>query len=205
MKHITKLGGILAVVVATVSCGDVVRQGRAPVFLVIDLLQGSRGGADAGQATGFLHSDVITNITSPAPCTPDTPCPTIFNDSGVVTLRLSLKDIGSTTGPTSNNDVTITRYHVNFRRADGRNTPGVDVPYGFDGGATGTVPAGGKLDLSFELVRHIAKKEPPLVQLVTSPVIISTIAEITFYGRDQVGNDVSVTGYLTVDFGNFGD
>ena len=28
----------------------------------------------------------------------------------------------------------MTRYRVEFRRTDGRNTPGVDVPYGFDGG-----------------------------------------------------------------------
>jgi len=36
-------------------------------------------------------------------------------------------------------------------------------------------------------------------------VIISTIAEITFYGRDQTGRDVSVTAQMLVDFGNFGD
>ena len=32
------------------------------------------------------------------------------------------------------NAITLTRYRVDFRRTDGRNTPGVDVPYGFDGG-----------------------------------------------------------------------
>jgi hypothetical protein len=36
-------------------------------------------------------------------------------------------------------------------------------------------------------------------------VIISTIAEVTFYGHDQTGREVSVVGRLTVDFGNFGD
>ena len=34
---------------------------------------------------------------------------------------------------------------------------------------------------------------------------ISTIAEITFYGRDQNGNEVSVTGRIDVQFGDFGD
>jgi hypothetical protein len=94
---------------------------------------------------------------------------------------------------------------VSYRRADGRNTPGVDVPFGFDGAVTGTVPVGGTLTLSFVLVRNVAKEEPPLVQLVRSATIITTIADVTFFGRDQVGNDMSITGSIQVDFGNFGD
>jgi hypothetical protein len=35
--------------------------------------------------------------------------------------------------------------------------------------------------------------------------MISTIADVTFYGRDQAGNDVSATGSIGIDFGNFGD
>ena len=62
-----------------------------------------------------------------------------------------------------------------------------------------------EVTLGFELVRNIAKQESPLIQLQHSAVIITTIAEITFYGRDQAGNEVNVTGYLTVEFGNFGD
>jgi len=34
---------------------------------------------------------------------------------------------------------------------------------------------------------------------------ISTIAEITFYGHDQNGNEVSVTGRMDVQFGDFAD
>ena len=119
-------------------------------------------------------------------------------------LRLDILAGGLDTSPSSNNEVTINRYRVVYRRADGRNTPGVDVPYGFDGGVTGTVGAGASLGLGFELVRHIAKEESPLVQLANSRTTISTIADITFYGRDQVGNDISVTGSITVDFGDFG-
>jgi hypothetical protein len=132
----------------------------------------------------------------------------VFSDAGQVVLRLALKDIGSAASPavpSSNNEVTISRYRVNFRRADGRNVAGVDVPYGFDGAVTGTVPAGGTLALGFELVRHVAKMESPLVQLISSPTVLSTIADVTFFGRDQVGNEVNVTGSMLVDFGNFGD
>ena len=35
--------------------------------------------------------------------------------------------------------------------------------------------------------------------------VISTIAEVTFYGRDQAGNEVSVTGSISVNFSDFGD
>ena len=208
MRQLTNVAGILAIVGMTVSCGNVARQGRSPVYLVIDSLEAVRGASKPGTPSGFLISDVQTMVTTPAPCTATSPCPTIFNDTGSVKLRLSPKDIGTTAAPaapSTNNDVTITRYHVTYRRADGRNTPGVDVPFGFDGAVTGTVASGGSASLGFELVRHIAKEESPLVQLVTSQVIISTIAEITFYGRDQVGNEVSATGSILVDFGNFGD
>ena len=134
----------------------------------------------------------------------DDPCPTVFNDVGEVTFAVALKNVLGTE-PTTNNSVTIRRYHVSYRRADGRNIPGVDVPYGFDGAATLTIPGGGTGTLGFEIVRHVAKQESPLAQLVSSPVIITTIADVTFYGTDQVGNDISVTASMQIDFGNFGD
>ena len=36
-------------------------------------------------------------------------------------------------------------------------------------------------------------------------MIISIIAEITFYGRDQTGHEVSRHRRISIDFGNFGD
>jgi len=129
-----------------------------------------------------------------------------FDDPVVVTLRAPLKNLGNgTLSPTSNNDVTISRYHVEYIRADGRNTPGVDVPYPFDGAVTGTIVAGTQTSFTFELVRHVAKQESPLVQLVRSSNIITTIARVSFYGQDRTGNAVSVTGDIQVNFGNFGD
>jgi hypothetical protein len=207
MRNATRLIALAALVTATVSCGDVVRQGSSPVYLVIDQLQGIRGAVTPGTPGNPLLSDVITNVTAPDPCTTTNPCPTIFDDRGSVTLRAPLKDPGATAplSPTTNNEVTINRYHVEFIRADGRNTPGADVPYAFDSALTGTLGAGGSLTLGFELVRHVAKQEPPLVQLKTSPNIISMTAKITFYGVDRVGNAVQTTGQIQIEFGNFGD
>jgi len=198
-----RLFASMALVAVTSACGDVVRQGKSPVVVVIDRLTGSAGGGTVGTPSQTLHSDVVVNKTSPAPCTPASPCSTVFSDSGQATMRLVPKN--ALIDPSSNNQVTITRYHVTYRRADGRNTPGVDVPFGFDGALTGTIPEGGTASFDFELVRHVAKEESPLVQLATSPNIINTIAEITFYGTDLVGNAVSVTGSMSIEFGNFGD
>jgi hypothetical protein len=204
MRSVSKVALITALAAAAASCGDVVRQGRSPSMLVVDLLTGSPGGGrGANTPSGTLYSDVQVLATSPAPCSPTNRCPTVFPDSGQVTLSLAMKD--QTIAPTSNNQVTVNRYHVEYTRADGRNRPGLDVPYPFDAAITGTVPGGAAATLSFELVRHVAKQEAPLVQLISNPQIISSIAHVTFYGRDTVGNEVSVTGSILIEFGNFGD
>ena len=199
-NQLKKFSGAIALIAVSVSCGDVVRQGRSPVYLVVDDLLATPGKVGPAQEkVHVLMSDVAVN--SPAPCSMSTPC--IFNDGGEVELRALRKDVSST-APTSNSEVTINRSHVSYRRADGRTTPGVDVPYGFDGAVTGTT-AGGTLKLTFEMVRHVAKMESPLVELGLNAAVITTIAEVTFYGRDQVGNDVSATASMQVDFGNFSD
>ena len=207
MRNVIRLVGLACVTVAATSCGSVVRQGSSPAYLVIDQLLGIRGGSSATTGASSLISDVITNVTQPAPCSTTSPCPTIFGDNGTVTLRAPLRDIGNTTPlqPTTNNEITITQYHVEYVRTDGRSVQGVDVPYAFDGGTTGTVQAGGTLTLGFVLVRNVAKQEAPLAELRTSSNIINAIARVTFYGQDRVGNNVSVTGQIDVVFGNFGD
>ena len=208
MQRLTRCFGVAALAAASVSCGSVVREGRSPVYLVIDSLLGIRGAVTSGTPASNLVSDVITNVISPEPCSSASPCPTFFLDSGTVTLRAPLKDVVSATtpaAPTTNNEVTITRYHVQYTRTDGRNTQGVDVPYAFDGATTGTVPANGSVTLGFVLVRNSAKQESPLIQLQVNPGILTTIAKVTFYGKDRVGHDISVTGQIQIDFGNFGD
>jgi hypothetical protein len=197
-----RLLALTALITVSVSCGDAVRSSSGPMYLVIDTLTAAKS---PGTTFGtFLLSDVRTNVTSGGTCTTINPCPTFFNDVGQVTLHLAQKDVTGL-APTSNNDVTITSYHVAYRRADGNNTPGVDVPYGFDGAVTVTVPVTGNATISFEIVRSVAKEEPPLVQLIQTGVIITTLADVTFYGKDRVGNDVSVMGTIQVDFGDFGD
>jgi len=193
-QRIVRLG-ILALTVVAASC-SAVREGNGTSFLIISNLEGASG-AEPDEFSTVVHSDVAIGPPENH---------SVFNDLGRVTFQLGLKDPGSAASPaepTQNQTITLQRYRVQFVRADGRNTPGVDVPYPFDGALTITVS--GTATTSFELVRHVAKLEAPLGALAFSRVVISTIAEVTFFGRDQTGHEVSVTGHVSVDFGNFGD
>jgi len=198
MARTARLVGALALVALSASCGDLTRQGTGSSYLIINSLEAASG-AEPNRFGGTLNSDVITIVNN---------VPTIFNDIGRVRLVLGMKDAGGADAPmapTTNNFITVNRYRVRYIRADGRNTPGVDVPYGFDGAFTGTVGSA-EITIGFELVRHIAKEEAPLRALARNfAVIISTIAEVTFYGRDQTGREVSVTGQMLINFGDFGD
>jgi hypothetical protein len=194
-RWITGALGLLAIVTGSVSCGDVQTQGHSPSQLIMDSLEATSGGNPGDYSTPLL-SDVRTKSTT-------------FSDPGQVTLRIILKDQGApgaSSTPSPLNAVKITRYHVNFLRTDGRNTQGVDVPYAFDGAVTGTITTS-PITLPFEMVRHQAKLEPPLTNLVGmgGRVIISTIAEVTFYGEDLAGNDIRVVGTMSVNFADFAD
>ena len=201
-----------ACVLTASGCGsELLRTGRSPMLLVIDSIEGASG-SDPATFVANLRSDVQVLIKETINGV-EVRTPTIFNDIVRVNLSAISKDQSGLlplgTGPTVTplNNITINRYRVTFRRTDGRNTPGVDVPFGFDGATTTTIPAGGSGAVVFDIVRHQAKLDPPLRNLIEFKGLgfISTIAEITLYGRDQNGNEVSVTGTMDVQFGDFGD
>ncbi|MBY0495403.1 MAG: hypothetical protein K2Y23_14420 [Cyanobacteria bacterium] len=201
--HLGRLVLAAACGIAATACGgDLLRTGRGPMMLVIDSMEATPGGG--GSAGGFLLSDVQVMVTQTINGQ-TVQVPTIFNDTLTATIRTVAKNPAADT--TQINGITLTRYRVVFRRTDGRNTPGVDVPYGFDGGLGVTISPGNSVQVPIEIVRHQAKLEPPLKNLagLGGQGFISTIAEITFYGRDQNGNEASVTGRIDVQFGDFGD
>ena len=126
----------------------------------------------------------------------------IVQDSGQATLTLQMKDLGGL-GPSAVNSITITQYRVEYIRSDGRNVEGVDVPYAFSSAVTATVS--GTSTVAFTLVRAQAKHEAPLKALGGhgGAQHINTIARVTFYGRDQTGREVSVTGNIEVSFADW--
>lgn len=189
-------------VLFSAGCGEYVRQSRSPSQLVIVRLETPateirelQGGTGipgkleevAGFGVGPLNSDVNP----------------VAQNRGRVVLRQILRDQSTTTAPTPLNDVTVTEYEVRYRLASGRNTPGVDVPHPIRGGLTVTIQGGSTVTGEFELVRAIAKMETPLAALRNSSVVLTVIADVTFYGRDQAGNAVSVTGSVQINFADF--
>jgi hypothetical protein len=187
----TIVGGSLSMA----SCHSAVTEGRSAVYLIIDSLEGGSGvdGQDA-QFFQTLESDVSTKGG-------------VFEDPGRVTVRIAFKDVTLPTAPTTNNHVTITRYRVEFRRTDGRNRQGLDVPYAFEGASTFTVGPQGTQG-TFVLVRMQAKLEPPLITLRDvdgGGLVISTIADVTFFGKDQTGTDVTVKASISVNFADWAD
>ena len=174
-------------------CGDPT-QGPSPSRVIVDAIKVAQGGSSPTFASGPLNSDVLT-------------AGVVVDDLAEVSMELTLKDQGvpgTANQPSALNAVTFTRYHVDYRRADGRNTPGVDIPYAFDGATTFTV-ATDAVTATVEVVRHVAKLESPLAALVNDAKVISTIATITFYGKDQAGNNVKVSADVQINFGNFAD
>lgn len=195
-----------AVVTASAGCGNMATDSRSPAQLTIASLSAASG-VQPDEFGATLHSDVITNVKQTVNGQ-QVDVPTIFNDIGSANFALIMKNPGSNpanpAAPSPLNSITITRYRVVYQRTDGHNTPGVDVPFPFDSAITVTVGKDGASS-GFQIVRTSAKQEAPLRALVSNPDIISTIADVTFYGRDQAGNDISATGAIGVDFGNFGD
>jgi hypothetical protein len=197
VRTVTVAGLALAALGVSACGSDVARQGQASSYLIIEALEGqgvTASGSGGSQFTPVLRSDVQTNGS-------------VFEDNGRVTMSAAMRDVTNPNGPTTNNLITVTRYRVEFRRSDGRNTPGVDVPYAFDGAVTFTVGPGSDMQVPFSLVRAQAKLESPLMNLrgLGGSVLISTIADVTFWGRDQAGRETSVTGKISVNFADWGD
>ena len=203
MKHLNRLS-FAAVFLGLVSlvpgCSSKL-SGTSSSYLLIDSLKAASIQSQLARTfNNELESDVcVSNGTG---CT-------VFDDIGQVTLSMSLKDPGAqliANVPTELNFITVTRYRVVYVRSDGRNTPGVDVPFPFDGGLAFTIGLASN-STDFTIVRVQAKEEAPLRSLrsLGGAVAITTIAQITFYGTDQTGRAVSVTGNINVTFADWAD
>ncbi|SRR6266545_1716622 len=175
---------VVLTLLAAASCSQAIRTGQSSSYLVITTLTGGP------QSDTTVESDVVSDTGS------------IFTDVGQASFKVLMKDSGGP-GPSPVNAITITQYRVEYVRSDGRNTPGVDVPFAFSSGVTATITDTGSV--GFTLVRTQAKEEAPLkaLRFGGGARAISTVARITFYGHDQTGREVSVTGNLDVTFADW--
>ena len=144
-QNVRPLGGLVGRGAALVAlgllplvagCTKAQQQGTGSSYLIVDSIEGASGAKPDEFGVHARPSDVIS-VKGKSVCADD------LGDRW--SMHLGLKDPGSSdspTSPTSANFITVSRYHVEYVRADGRNTPGVDVPFPFDGAMTLTVGAG---------------------------------------------------------------
>ena len=194
LRHTAGAIGMAAALIGAGSCGDT-SLGKSPAILVIDQMLGANT-ATPNQFGGTMQSDIIFKGSR-------------VEDLGQVGLRMMIKDLGNPgaeSSPSPLNQIVVNRYRVSYRRADGRNVPGVDVPYPFDGAITLTVTESAQL-ISFTIVRVQAKLDPPLSSLgnLGGGLVLGTIADVTFYGHDMAGNPVQQTGSIFINFADWAD
>ena len=198
-RTLSVLALVLALTPACITEPDTVDNDASNVIVQVVSMGGQPFDDEgAGETAVDLFSDVCFSTTG-------TGC-AVFNDNGVVTMRAYPKDPSQFSADI--NSVVFERYRVTYVRADGRNVEGVDVPYAFDGAANFTVPiSGDDVERGFVVVRHQAKVETPLRELIGSSnfAIISVLARIDFYGRDGAGRTVTATAYLNITFADFGN
>lgn len=105
-------------------------------------------------------------------------------------------------------DVTVERYEVRYFRSDGRNTPGVDVPYSITGNVAQEIQESSAATLNLEVVRRQAKLEPPLTHLAGGggAIVVTMFAEVTLHARTTTGEITNaVSARMQIDFADFGD
>jgi len=199
----------LPVAVTTVwlaSCTAVEDDNTTNTLILILSMEASPGGFETAEFVTDLFSDVLSCQEAQVQGVQTCQC-AFFNDNGRVTMVARPKDQLRPTA-LAFNDIIFERYRVSYVRADGRNTPGVDVPYPFDGAANFTVPiTGDEVARPFLLVRNQAKEEPPLINLQNGggAVVFSVLAQVEFFGRDVAGRAITVRGYVNITFTDFSD
>jgi len=187
---------VLPLLLMLTACNEVENDSRSASLLILENLVGTDA---AGTEANFCQSDVLK--------TTDTGGGTVVADTAAATFRVQSLDPAPVMGASPYYDVMLDRYTVSYARTDGKNNPGVDVPYPFEGSMSTLVPLGGTATVSFVLVREVAKLEPPLSRLVDlgAEVVLTATAKIDFYGHDLAQNQVKATGYLTIYFANYAE
>jgi hypothetical protein len=192
-KKIVSLTVVVAAVLFLSSCNPVENKTKSASLLIVESIQGQD---ISGKAASYLQSDVYKESTS-----------TVIADVATATLRTETLDPSPLLGTSQYNDILVTRYAVAYSRTDGKNTPGVDVPYPFEGSLSALVKVGSTTSFSFIIVREVAKLEMPLVRLADGRAegVIQVTAKIEFYGHDMTNNNVKTTGDLAIFFAQYAD
>lgn len=178
-------------ILASISCNPLENESRSSSFIIVEKIEGQD---ISGQTQNFLQSDVSVSGTAIA-------------DIATATLRATLLDPDPLLPPSQYNDIMLTRYVVSYSRTDGRNRPGIDVPYSFEGSLSLLLRIGTSTPFNFVIVREVAKVEPPLSNLwnLGWEGVLQVTARVDFYGQDVARRQVKATGFLPIFFANYAD
>ncbi len=183
---------LLALFVVLISCNPFENETLSNSMLVIL----SMTGQDIdGNWANFLQSDVVTSANS------------VTADLAKVTIKAQLLSPDPINGSSQYNSIMVTHYVVSYFRSDGKNTEGVDIPYSFEGYLSTLIEIDSIEELSFVLVREVAKLEPPLINLHEGrgDGVLQLRASVEFYGHDMANKVVKTMGYLSIYFANYAD
>ena len=201
--------GVVAAALGAAGCGEVARTGRSPGFLVMERLEGASG-ADPDEFSTVVGSDVRTLVRKTIDGQ-EILVPTIFMDPGRVLLSLGAEEPRH--GGVAHRALGAERHHRQ------------PLPGGLPALRRPQHPRDRRaLCLRRRHDRHGAsrrgrgrllrtgpgrrqERESPLNRMVDDGGVqaFSTIAEVTFFGRDQAGNEVTLSGNITVSFADYGD
>lgn len=193
MTRVIKLLGLAVLAIGLAACNPMENESESASILVVERMQGT---TVDGEFSDYIQSDVLVETTQGT---------TIVADIGKATLSCKLLAPAPPMGSSGWNDIIVTRYVVSYTRVDGRNTPGVDVPYPFEGSVSVVFKVGYSQELAFVIVREVAKAEPPLIGLVTGGAegVLQATAKVEFYGHDMANKTVKATGYIPIFFANY--
>jgi hypothetical protein len=209
MKSLLTLGVVGLAASMTGCVPDWARENETGIIMEVAGITGFAGGEGGGGTEGdILFSDVSQWI----------------NDDAVAIVNIYRKN-PSVAATSALEHVRLESYQVRYFRTDGHSVEGIDVPYRITGPLnsvrlhtpteTGEIEA----EVVINVVRHTAKREPPLINLIdtdlfpngrtvflTGAGIITTVAEITIYARQvTTGEPLSATGRFQVTFADFAD
>lgn len=197
LKHVFEAVSLIAVSFFLAACNPIENKTQSASLLVVESIKGTD---IDGLDTDFLQSDVVLTDSV-------TGAQSWRADSANVTLSASMLDPDPLFGASQYNDIQVTRYVVTYIRSDGKNIQGLDVPYSFEGGLSVLVHIGQLANVSFVIVREVAKQEAPLLSLYQAYQgdVLNVTARVDFYGHDLANKNVKATGFLPIYFANYAD
>ncbi|MBN2245175.1 MAG: hypothetical protein JW755_04955 [Candidatus Aminicenantes bacterium] len=193
---IIKFATLIPVMLILFACNPIENDSNSTMMLVVDSITGFD---QEGNEANIIQSDVLTEDQT-------TGAAVIIADLANAALRAYFLDPDPIMGTSQYNSIIVTRYIVSYFRSDGRNREGIDIPYSFEGYINQQIDANEIVEISFVIVREVAKAEPPLVDLSMgrSDGVLEVTAKVEFFGHDLTNREVKALGYISIFFANYG-